>query len=146
TDSTAVSAFVGEHSAPAWGDLNGDGHPDLVVGNARGGLHFAWGMAYRPSVPPDTAGVPNEPSARAAAGVGPFASLSPNPAAETVTLRIDGAATYTLTDLRGRPWRAGRLSAGCHTLPLTGLPAGLYLLQLRDGAGRSFQVLKLLKK
>lgn len=146
TDSTAVSAFVGEHSAPAWGDLNGDGYPDLVVGNARGGLHFAWGMAYRPSVPPDTAGVPNEPSARAAAGVGPFASLSPNPAAETVTLRIDGAATYTLTDLRGRPWRAGRLSAGCHTLPLTGLPAGLYLLQLRDGAGRSFQVLKLLKK
>ena len=145
-DSTAVPAFVGEHSAPAWGDLNGDGLPDLVVGNARGGLHFAWGMAYRPPVPPDTSALSNGPSAQAAAGVGPFASLSPNPAGETVTLSLDRAVSYTLTDLRGRPWRRGRLSAGSHTLPLTGLPAGLYLLQLHDDAGRPLRVLKLLKR
>lgn len=143
-DSTAVQAFVGEHSAPVWADLDADGHPDLLVGNARGGLHFARGMAYRPAIS-DTLPVSNESSARAAACAGPFASLLPNPAAAAVCLRTDRPVSYTLSDLRGRPCLSGSLPAGSHTLPLTGLPAGLYLLRLRDGAGRPC-VLKLLKQ
>lgn len=141
---------AGWHSAPALADLNGDGLPDLVVGNARGGLHFAWGMPYRP-LPLANERPGGRPMDSAAASSGqPLASLAPNPAGETVTLRVAAAAVYTLVNAAGHVCRAGRLPAGLHTLPLAGLPAGLYVLQIRVVALRPdvqpFQSLKVVKR
>ncbi|MDE7149128.1 MAG: T9SS type A sorting domain-containing protein [Bacteroidales bacterium] len=146
----AVPAWsAGTHGAPALADLNADGLPDLAVGNARGGLHLAYGMPYRPSEP-GTPPVSNAPSASAVASVGPLADFVPNPAGENITLRVEAEVRYTLTDLSGRPCLAGRLPAGSHALPLADLPAGLYILYLRvltpTSACRPVQSLKILKR
>lgn len=153
TASTAYPALdwsAGRHSAPALADLNGDGLPDLVVGNACGGLTFAWGMPYR-SLPLANERPGLQPDApAAAASVQPLAFLAPNPAGATVTLRVAAAVAYTLADAAGHACRMGRLPAGVHTLPLAGLPAGLYVLQLRAVEPapdvQPFQSLKLLKR
>ncbi|MDE6514512.1 MAG: T9SS type A sorting domain-containing protein, partial [Bacteroidales bacterium] len=130
TDSTAVSAFVGEHSAPAWGDLNGDGLPDLVVGNARGGLHFAWGMAYRPPVP-DTS---NEPPVFTEALELGGVSIYPNPNGGLFHLELPVAATVEVFAANGRLCR--RLQSGAGTATLRIDRPGLYLLRI-TGGGRT---------
>lgn len=129
-DSLTVAAFVGEHSAPAWGDLNGDGRPDLVVGNARGGLHFAWGMAYRPPVP-DTAGMTHiagpyiEP-----AGV----NVYPNPSGGVFHLELPAAATVEVFAANGVLCQRFNAAAGTATLNLN--RSGVYLLRIA-GHGRT---------
>lgn len=146
----AVPAWsVGRHSAPALADLDADGLPDLIVGNACGGLTFAWGMPYRPLTLPNEKPV-SEPVRPAAAPGKPLAAAAPNPAGESLTLRVAAAAAYTLADVSGRIRLAGSLAAGVHTLPLADLPAGLYVLRLRvlapTSACRPVQSLKILKR
>jgi hypothetical protein len=73
----------------------------------------------------------------------PKTSAYPQPAASAVTVRsaapLRGAAL--LLDQQGRCVRRFELSAGlAHTLPLDGLPAGLYVLQAIDAAGRPVRV------
>ena len=135
----ALSWSAGRHSAPALADLNADGFPELVIGNAGGGLYFAWGEAYR--TPPSTATEPpaasNNPSA-------PLATLAPNPATHHVTLHVQTPLAYTLSDPLGRPCRTGRLLAGNHTLPLTTLAPGLYILHLHTPSAS--QTLRLIKQ
>ena len=139
TATAALSWSAGRHSAPALADLNADGFPELVIGNAGGGLYFAWGEAYR--TPPSTATEPpaasNNPSA-------PLATLAPNPATHHVTLHVQTPLSYTLSDPIGRPCRTGRLIAGNHTLPLTGLAPGLYILHLHTPSAS--QTLRLIKQ
>ena len=143
TATAALSWSAGRHSAPALADLNADGFPEMIIGNAGGGLYFAWGEAYRtpPSTEPPTATEPpaasNNPSAL-------LATLSPNPATNHVILHVQTPLAYTLSDPLGRPCRTGRLPIGNHTLPLTGLAPGLYILHLHTPSAS--QTLRLIKQ
>lgn len=136
----ALSWSAGRHSAPALADLNADGFPELVIGNAGGGLYFAWGEAYR--TPPTT--IATEPHAAPSSSSAPLATLAPNPATHHVTLHVQTPLSYTLSDPLGRPCLKGRLSAGTHTLPLTGLAPGLYILHLHTPSAS--QTLRLIKQ
>ena len=135
-----LSWSAGRHSAPALADLNADGFPELVIGNAGGGLYFAWGEAYR--TPPST--IATEPHAAPSSSFAPLATLSPNPATHHVTLHVQTPLCYTLSDPLGRPCLKGRLSAGTHTLPLATLAPGLYILHLHTPI--TSQTLRLIKR
>lgn len=57
----------------------------------------------------------------------------PNPAADVVTLRTQSechGATYTLIDRQGRVVRSGVISSELETLPVHGLPQGIYALRV----------------
>ncbi|MBF9141708.1 T9SS type A sorting domain-containing protein [Hymenobacter properus] len=89
-----------------------------------------WGI-YDPAVPTATAA-----AARAAA-----ASLYPNPASQQVTLSLsatDKARPVQLVDASGRVLRQVQLPAGAGTiaLPVSGLPAGVYLVRCGELARR----------
>ncbi len=45
-----LSLDVGEYAAPAFGDLNGDGRPDLIVGNAAGTLTLLQNLSLQGSI------------------------------------------------------------------------------------------------
>ena len=67
-------------------------------------------------------------------GNNPFgAQLTPNPAAQTLHVVLNSAATAMLYGADGRQRGGFRLDTGANDLPLTALPAGIYLLELVDG-------------
>lgn len=74
--------------------------------------------------------------ADAAASAQAFA-VFPNPAHATLTVgRATGeSATATLFDVLGRPVRHWQLTAAEQTLPLTGVPAGAYVLRVLSATG-----------
>ena len=69
----------------------------------------------------------------------PPIALFPNPARENLTVlqEVPTGGAYRLYDAVGRSVRYGKLSVGGRTtIPLTGLPSGLYTFQLSDRALR----------
>ncbi|MCB0774591.1 MAG: T9SS type A sorting domain-containing protein, partial [Flavobacteriales bacterium] len=75
---------------------------------------------------------------------GTLARLAPNPAAATTTLSLPSPApaSYTITDLQGRPLRQGTVAGGHAVLDLHGLPPGWYLVRIHGTGG----VLRLVKE
>lgn len=75
---------------------------------------------------------------------GTLARLAPNPAAATTTLSLPSPApaSYTITDLQGRPLRQGTVAGGHAVLDLLGLPPGWYLVRIHGTGG----VLRLVKE
>lgn len=75
---------------------------------------------------------------------GTVARLAPNPAAATTTLSLPSPApaSYTITDLQGRPLRQGTVAGGHAVLDLLGLPPGWYLVRIHGPGG----VLRLVKE
>lgn len=73
-------------------------------------------------------------------------SVYPNPAKDILYLKNVSpiALHWEIRDLHGRIWRAGQALRE-NKLSITGLPTGVYVLQVRDGAGDSYQV-KVLKE
>lgn len=57
----------------------------------------------------------------------------PNPARQFVTVENTQSATYRLTDLPGRQVAAGNFEAGKNQFSVAHLPAGTYLLSIRNG-------------
>ena len=115
---------MSQFSAPAFGDAEGNGKPQLLVGNSWGGLFL-----YRSE---GTVGIARREHEKMPALV----SLFPNPATTSFTLQREGAPTaplsFTLCNLVGQELQRGILPAGIHqiTLPTAALPAGLYLVRI----------------
>jgi Secretion system C-terminal sorting domain len=101
---------------------------------------FAAAVAAAEQTKPATPAAPAPAKAPAAAAAPLIRSVYPNPAHDHVTVQLSQAtpATLELLDAQGRRLRAVRHEGGEQlTLPLTDVPAGTYLLRLRDEASRA---------
>jgi hypothetical protein len=132
----------GGASAMAMGDVNGDGHPDLVVvsNNTKGPTS----LLNTVTLP---LAVPTEPPSRALA----LAPAAPNPAHDGTMLRFalpgPGRAVVRVHDVAGRLVRTvldAPLTAGTHAIPWDArdrngalVPAGLYFVELRACGART---------
>lgn len=72
----------------------------------------------------------------AVAGTAAELSLAPNPARESVQLFAGQGATYTLRSMLGQVVRTGTTEAGTTTISLTGLPTGVYTVELTTATSR----------
>lgn len=63
-------------------------------------------------------------------------SVHPNPATEAVRIEGHGLSEVQLLDISGRTVLRESIVSNRHTLRLAGVPAGLYLVELRDAQGR----------
>lgn len=114
---------VGERATLALHDLNGDGSPELLVGNMRGGIEIF------EVTPLSGASVPTRGRLRARA--------LPNPASEEAWIEMEslnGTATLMLFDMAGRLLRNENIPAGeaQHRLNLQGLATGLYYYRIQS--------------
>ncbi len=126
---TVAGLDVGGFSDPAPGDFDGDGILELVIGNQRGGVTF-----FNTDLPVDQTTALSSVRAPAFDFV-----LTPNPAREVVHLsglpgtRVQGVRVMSSLGQLVRTLTAGGLEAV--SLPLAGLPAGLYLVSVDTPAG-----------
>ncbi|MGI4862511.1 MAG: T9SS type A sorting domain-containing protein [Janthinobacterium lividum] len=105
--------------APAAADLNSDGTPELYVGTEAGGI-----ISYLPSTRTLLA---THPAAAATLGL----SVYPNPAGagQSVTIETAQLTSLRVFDLTGRVLRQDATTQRTRTLSLSGLAAGIYVVQ-----------------
>ncbi|GAA4507356.1 hypothetical protein GCM10023172_37840 [Hymenobacter ginsengisoli] len=65
--------------------------------------------------------------------------LAPNPAHDLLTLTTEHPAAYTVRSVLGQVLLSGTVASGPATVPVAGLPAGVYFLELRTAEGRVVQ-------
>lgn len=121
-NNTAMPFMEGRRVSPTLADLDGDGLPDLVLGNWAGGAAFFAG-----AVPPVHTSV--------AAHMRRPLQIWPNPATDIVHLASDGAlGTLIVYDLYGRAViRMSGIADDTTEVNVSGLPAGVYFLQSATG-------------
>lgn len=123
-----ASAFFGGRTVPAADDVNGDGMPDLLIGNSRGGLHYL-------------SSVPGQLDSVITTGVRPIKEASlllyPNPTKNEVTLQFEEISNSNVQvqfiDLMGRVLLSQSLDISYqtkHTLSTSSLAAGTYLVKV----------------
>ena len=110
----------GRRSAAAMADLNGDGLPEVVVGNLAGGLQL-----FHADIPVLNLGISeyhDDPDIR----------IFPNPVVSQLQVVSEEAVIHTLvvSDLYGRILRRQSVGALEATVEVSGLPTGVYLLTL----------------
>ncbi len=124
-EETFAGLNAGSQTCPVMADWNNDGQLDLLVGNQRGGLQF-----FQTNI--TTEGIVGLNTVAEA----PDARVFPNPASQEITVSwaVDGRYAATLYDLNGRMLKQWDSLSGDTPQPLaiTGLPAGMYALQLRN--------------
>jgi hypothetical protein len=107
--------------APAVADVNQDGSPELYLGLEAGGV-LSFGTRSR---------VLSTPSAATTLPLQVF----PNPATTTVSVEAPRPVRLTLLDIMGRTMRQQSVPARTHTLSLSGLAPGIYLIRCETAKG-----------
>lgn len=123
-DSTFLGLREGFRTGVAVHDLTGDGLPELVIGNYRGGLGF-WASETI--------------SGLSTVQVAPPLGLFPNPAEGVVTIALAAGSAH-ITDLSvhdgvGRLIHSQQVTADRVQLDLNGWPAGVYSVRAHGNAG-----------
>jgi hypothetical protein len=120
-DSTANGILEGTYSTPWFEDINGDGKPDLFVGNAAGGVSFYSSKA------PDV-------SVKEIFGGQDPLLVYPNPATDLIRLEsADGFLTInsvTLYNMLGEEIRSEKINKHACDLNLSELQEGVYFLSV----------------
>lgn len=132
-DTLMTTRQAGRYLAPALADINGDSLPELMVGNASGGLTL-WALAT--NVPMDTTPVDTTPNDTGTvllpATSGPAIAVYPQPAQGSVVIALGAdpiaPVQVKLYDLRGRILTEYSLTQQKTRLTLSNVPQGLYLL------------------
>ena len=70
--------------------------------------------------------------------------LYPNPAKETVYVRINRKSSYSVIDIFGKIVKTGKVEQGENELDLKNFEAGIYFLQFRNDSG--FVIKKVIKE
>jgi hypothetical protein len=126
-DMNYLSMQDGEHNAPALASLDNDQYPDLVVGNASGGL------AYFKGTTPDPIGIAENGRAEDV-----YFRVFPNPGKDVFSIQWDtpafrGKVHLRVTDLSGRTILDNTsFSPAFDRLNLTGFAPGVYLVKVRE--------------
>lgn len=118
---TRLGLGFNTHYGLATADLNGDGAPELFVGTQAGGI-LSYGTRNRLGT-----------ATRAARALA--LRLYPNPATATATVETAAPTRLTLLDLSGRVVQQANSAHRRHTLPLAGLPSGVYLVRATGADG-----------
>jgi hypothetical protein len=119
----------GRRTNPSSADLNGDGHPDMLIGNERGGMSFVKGNKKTNSIQ----------------GLEKLSSFKviPNPAKHyfRIETKTNKQIDYRITDISGRLIREDSTFPG-NTVQVENFPDGIYFVSIEDGL-RNYQVQKL---
>lgn len=122
-DENVLTFPEGNFLHPVFWDWNNDGFLDMVIGNERGGLSY-----YATNIALDgTVGTEELPTETAFA-------IYPNPATDQVNISwseaLGNEAEVRLFDGQGKLLRREQLTQAASQMNLSGLPSGIYFLQL----------------
>lgn len=114
---------VGIHAAPLLHDWNGDGLPELAIGNQCGGLQYFNGKDWQ-AMQEEATNVEKPSSDNRQA-----LTVFPNPAQNGFYAHILQQGIYRLLDGHGRVLKRFSWQEGLHYVDISRLSAGLYFLQ-----------------
>ncbi|GCD77089.1 hypothetical protein JCM31826_05710 [Thermaurantimonas aggregans] len=123
----------GQLNAAALFDFDNDGWPEVLLGNASGGMHFFKGKA------PSNIGLPNENDEASSS----IYALFPNPATEYLIIRNktsqEGKLKYAIYALDGRKVFRGEGTwlDGQYQINISTLAPGMYILYLSSSPGEA---------
>jgi hypothetical protein len=132
-DTTVLPSLEIIRSAPVFAELNGDGKPDLIIGNYRGGLQLYMGN-------PDSAASVNQLENIS------FFQIFPNPAQSTLIVEssiFGNQVMLYLHNMIGEEVMVVNLRTGWEYLDVAYLPAGIYFVTISNGKIK--QTIKLVK-
>ena len=132
-ESISQNSYVkdwGRRSNPSSADLNGDGYPDMLIGNERGGMSFVNGNKKTNSI----------------LGIKKLSSFKviPNPAKHyfRIKTKTNKQIHYRISDISGRLIREDSTFPG-NSVQVEDFPDGIYFISIEDGL-RNYQVQKLI--
>lgn len=129
-DSTLEDINIGNNSAPAILDLNGDNRAEMALGNLRGGL----GLYI--SAPLTDVGLESEV-------INEF-KMYPNPTNGDITIEIPAELLvdqlhYEIRDLSGRLILRDKITSSSSVIQTDGIASGTYIVTITDGVQKSSQ-------
>jgi hypothetical protein len=132
-ESLSQNSYVkdwGKRTNPSATDLDGDGYPDMLIGNDRGGMSFVKGNKKTNSIQ----------------GLEKLSSFKviPNPAKHyfRIETKTNKQIHYRITDVSGRLIREDSTFSG-NSIQMENFPDGIYFVSIEDGL-RNYQVQKLI--